>query len=183
MKNLKNLCKTITKNGKVCKKYKQKNCNTCCVHKLKEECVICLNNIHIQKTLHCNHKYCLGCISKWIYIEQRFTCPLCRNFINQNEEYDAFEYCLQTRLITKYKSYELYIKNEELKIFLDDIIVLNSIYDHVEWNTILNYMRETPDMYSLFLNSEFYIYISYKLFDEHKQGVNNVVYEYTIYFV
>jgi hypothetical protein len=186
---MKNFCKTITKNGKRCKKYKQKNYNTCSVHKPKEECIICLNNINnnIQKTLHCNHTYCLDCISKWIYLEEKNTCPLCRNFINEIEQYDAFEYCLQSKIITKYISYELYIKNEELKLFLDDIIVPGSIYDHIEWIMIINYINESTDklylLYLLFLNSQIYNYISYRLFDEYQQGVNNVVYEYSIYFI
>jgi hypothetical protein len=180
---MKNLCKIITKSGKICKKYKEKNCNSCSTHKPKEKCVICFENIYRRKTLQCSHNFCLDCINKWIYIEQKETCPLCRNLISEDEEYDAFEYCLQNRLITKYQSYKYFIINEELQNFLDDIVVSHSDYDHIEWNTIINYIKTNERMYSLFLNSDHFIYISYHLFNEHRQGINNVVYEYTINFV
>ena len=95
-----NLCKIVTKTGKICKKYNQNDCNGCSIHKPKEKCPICFENILRPKSLHCSHKYCSDCISKWIYMEQKYTCPLCRNLINEIEEYDAFEYCLDTNLIT-----------------------------------------------------------------------------------
>jgi len=179
---MKNLCKTITKSGKVCKKYKEKNCNSCSVHKLKEKCSICFENILEEKSLHCNHKYCLGCISKWIYIEQKDTCPLCRNLINDIDKYDAVKFCLQTKFITKREYTVYFIINEELKKYLDDIIVVDSGYDPVEWNTLINYIKLDPNMYSIFLNSSFNIFISYTLFDESIQGINNVIYEYVIRF-
>ena len=180
---MKNVCKIITKTGKICKKYKKKNCDSCSTHKPKEKCSICFENILKEKTLHCLHKYCSECISKWIYIEQKDTCPLCRNLINDIFKYDAFKYCLDNKFITTV-CYNYYLIDTGLiSEYLDNIIMFNSDYDHVEWNTIINHLKKEPEIYLLFLQSHRVNFIYYQLFDEHNQGINNVIYNYNIILV
>jgi len=175
-----NLCKTITKTGKICKKYKQKDCNSCSIHKPKEKCPICFENILRPKSLHCSHKYCSECISKWIYMEQKYTCPLCRNLINEIEEYDAFEYCLDIKLITTVCHNHFIIDAGLISEYLENIIVFDSDYGYVEWNTIINYLKKEPGIYLLFIQSQSMHSMYYQLFDEHNQGINNIIYNYRI---
>ena len=205
----KKLCKVITKKGKICKKYCNKDSNTCCVHKEKEICIICFDNLKITKKLHCSHKYCKCCINKWICIEQKTTCPICRTIVLYPEENDAFDFCINNKLLTTIVYYEFNISDEELIEYIQTIMIcdndsdllknphcidlnnifslrienvidqnvyietsaINSYYDHVEWNSFINYLKLKPELFESFNNSPCYAYYYYQKFDEHNQGI------------
>ena len=45
-------------------------------------CSICLEDFNNSEifTTTCNHKFCIGCITRWVHINK--SCPLCRTSIN-----------------------------------------------------------------------------------------------------
>ncbi len=45
------------------------------------ECPICLNKTRDNLILNCNHKFCNSCLYKWIKVENKKTCPSCRDKI------------------------------------------------------------------------------------------------------
>jgi hypothetical protein len=200
---MKNRCNIRTKKGKLCKKYKSKNEICCSTHRKNNLCTICLDDIKQIKRLHCSHSFCSKCISKWIHIEQKDTCPLCREFLYIEEEYDAFEFCLYNKLLTIVVYYEYHIdstntNNTELIEYIEKIMFcdnaydilrnphtimyhdepifeitncINSYYNRIEWETIINYIKRRPELYSLFLNCELYCFNHYQIFDINNQGV------------
>ena len=67
LKIKKQICKTKTKKGKCCKKHCEFDSDCCNIHKPKENCAICFNELKtLKKTkkLNCSHKFCNDCINK-----------------------------------------------------------------------------------------------------------------------
>ena len=67
-------CSGTTKSNKKCKKKVIRHGDTCSCH---STCPICYETVKKSKTLEmCNHRFCEGCIKKWILIND--SCPICR---------------------------------------------------------------------------------------------------------
>jgi len=210
MKPKKNCCTFLTKKGRVCKKKNVKN-GECCSSHLRNICSICTEYVTHQTKLHCNHSFCSKCISTWIHMEDKQTCPMCREFVSYDEQYNAFEYCKKNRMISIVVYYEYHICNQELIDYVEEILNcddaddyyrnphmnednfprlsnvfyetsnLDSYYDHVEWNSFINYLKNKPDLYDVFLESNRYTYTHCQKFDENNQGVirNGISYIYS----
>jgi hypothetical protein len=181
-------CKSITKKGKKCKKYKQKNCDTCWNHKTpKDICTICFEGCQNKKTLKCGHNFCINCISKWIYLEGKKTCPLCRAEVNYSEEYDAFEYCIDNQLISIFVQNQYIIDDQELidyiKTFIDED---GHLYNRTNWNIILNHLKLDTRLYLKFLNIGYIISYTYVIYNYDEPGIiingRSYIYNYQIIF-
>jgi len=182
---MKNLCKIITKTGKVCKKYKQKNCESCFVHKT---CSICFEQVSNQTKLNCGHFYCKNCISKWIYYEQNDTCPLCRTIVSDVEYNNAFEHCINTKLVSIMVFLEYTISDNSLINYIQEIVLDDThFYNVTNWNIITDHIRQNDIMYNTFFNSPFFIFQTYVKFDENNESINingkNYVYSYKLNFI
>ena len=176
------ICKQICKNGKICKRSKLKNQMTCHSHKEKESCVICFEKIKNEKSLeslNCKHTFCKPCISKWLYLEEKNSCPLCRDLVTNIELYNAFNFCLKENYIATVVYNEYYIENQDL---INYILLKNSgsfyyYIDDSEWKELVDYIKLNVDMFELFINSEYittsnYIKaesdVEYKIINERK---------------
>lgn len=53
-----------------------------------EFCSICLDNTCSSYALECQHKFCPGCLEKWL--QRKNTCPICRANILPNVEEDPY---------------------------------------------------------------------------------------------
>ena len=182
---MKNLCKIVTKSGKVCKKYKQKNCENCFVHNV---CSICFETCSKQTKLNCGHFYCQHCISKWVYYEENDTCPLCRTVVTNIEYNNAFYYCLYNKLISVMVFIEYNITDNELKEYIEDLVPYdNNFYNVTNWNLIVDYIKQNEIIYNKFFNCGFSVFHSYVKFDENNPGINvngkNYVYSYKLKFI
>jgi len=157
------ICKKRCKNGKICKRSKLKNQMTCLSHKEKEDCVICFEKIKNNKSLDCQHTFCKPCISKWLYIEQKKSCPLCRNLVTNSELYDAFEYCLNENYIATVVYNEYYIESQELidYVFLKNTESFYSYINETQWNEIINHIKLDEHILDLFINTEYIIRSNY----------------------
>jgi len=175
-------CCALTKNGKVCKKNKSKNSLVCSVHKPRDICTICLETCTLPKKLECNHSYCTSCISKWIYLENNYTCPLCRKIVSIPEQRIAFNYCYNNKLITKVIVIEYILEDDELNEFISGILSYNSEYSQDEWNIFRTQLFLDKEMYSKFYKSVSIIYEYYKRFDVQSKIIQgkSVMYNYKI---
>ena len=183
---MKNLCGKITQSGKSCKKYRNKNCETCWVHGSKQECSICFEIIREKYKLKCGHSYCRGCISKWVYLLNKQTCPLCRKVVEYREDYDSLEYCLDNLMITKDVVNEFVVTDDELIDYIKLIIHEDGhYYDATNWTLILNYIRTSPDMYIKWAGIQSYVYNRYIEYDPENPGVlvDGRSYTYTYRFL
>jgi len=172
-----NRCCAITNAKKVCKNSKSKGYIYCNIHNNEKPlCSICLDHYKRPKTLQCSHKFCLQCISKWIYLEHNETCPLCRNIVTGSEENDAFEYCYNTKLITKIVFYEYILdildtSNEVLVDFVTRVLNFDSDYTYTEWKSFKEYLLTNPEMHQQFYSLPTIHYTYYQRFDENNQGI------------
>jgi hypothetical protein len=167
----KNRCCAITIKGRVCKNNK-KDSSFCNIHRDNETCVICLEHLKKPKTLtNCSHKFCEKCISKWLYLEQTMTCPLCRSYVSCSEDIDAFEYCFNNKIISRIKICSYIILNEELKEYITRVLNFNSDYTYDEWEIFKNYLSLNQEMYNLFYSSELIHYEFFQKFDENNPGI------------
>jgi len=167
-------CKRICKNGKICKRSKLKNETTCLSHKERENCVICSEKINNKKTLECNHTFCKPCISKWLFLEQKRTCPLCRDLVTNVELYDAFEFCLKQNYIATIVYNEYYIENQELinHLLLADTESFHSYVNETEWKEVINHIKLDQVIFDLFINSEYIITSNYIKVNESENEQN-----------
>ncbi len=176
-------CKELTIKGKVCK-----NSLNCCVHKPNNVCVICLSPIKNPKKLECSHEYCLDCISKWVCLEVKDTCPLCRMVVTIQEERDMTHYCFNNKIVSKVLCYEYYIsdsglvENYEFIDFIGNIIEFDSDYTLYEWNVFLDAL--TPEIRHSFNKTDLIMYSYYKKYDENDPGImeygGSIIYKFKV---
>ena len=187
MKKSKNLCGLITESGKRCKQYKKKNCDSCWVHQPKTDCTICFETIREKYTLHCGHSYCQRCISKWIYLLNNQTCPLCRTEVEYKADYDSFEYCLDNLMLTNYVVSEFTITDDSLISHIKLMIHEDGhYYDFENWQILLKHITSNPEMYIKWAGSRCTIYTRYREHDPENPGVivdgRSYTYSYRLLF-
>ena len=196
LKIKKQICKTKTKKGKCCKKHCEFDSDCCNVHKPKENCAICFNELKtLKKTkkLNCSHKFCNDCIFKWLYIEQKETCPLCRTTITYYEDLQAFEYCNDNKFITNIIYYEYTINHVELIEYIENVMICDYFYDIYKNPHSYNYIHQdefnnniynqTSKINSYYDHIEWGTFISYlKLKPElYTQLILSTVFVYSYY--
>ena len=167
-----NLCGVITKSGEKCKGYKKKNCDSCWVHQHKHDCSICFETIIEKYTLQCGHSYCQRCISKWIYLLNNQTCPLCRADVESEADYDSFEYCLDNLMLTNYVINQFNITDQSLIDYIKLIIHEDGhYYDLENWQLILKYIKTDPEMCIKWATNNSIIYTRYVEYNPENPGV------------
>jgi len=186
---MKNLCRKITLSGKRCKKYKENNCDGCYLHKTLPDCSICYETIHQPYTLSCKHTFCSRCISKWIYLKEKDTCPLCRSFTTIEEELFTFKYCENNSLISLFIINIYSISDPDIKNYLQQLKpdINDHYYDFTNWNIIINSLRLNQEIHEKFLNINSYTDTYYIEFDSER-SVKDVdgksyIYNYKFNFI
>ena len=173
-------CCGITIKGRICKK-KRKGMDSlfCGLHKVKDDCAICLEELCVPKKLECSHSFCKKCISKWAYLTSP-SCPICRHVISGIIFNDFFEYCLKNTLITKCIYYDYIVISEESENIALNILVAESKYSLYEWKIFEKYLMDSSLYDSFHRGVEITRYCYYKKFNPDSPGIikNGISYKY-----
>jgi len=150
----KNRCESFTNLNKRCKKIKENDSCFCCIHKPKETCSICLENIVDKFILDCKHSFCKECIFTWLSTckTKYFYCPMCKIRVSRQIKSIAWEYGVNNDLLYRIRIIKYDISNiseeeyNQIKPFI--YIYENSFIIKEVIDTII--LGLTPDNFSIF---------------------------------
>ena len=163
----KNRCEGITKLDKRCKNSKQMDLCFCCIHKPKETCSICLENVNNQIQLDCKHNFCKKCIFTWLCTckTSGFYCPMCKTDVSQEIKSNAWDYGLHNGLLYRIRIIQYSIGNiseEEYKLIRPIIFIFENVFliKEIVDAIVLNL---SPEMFSIFTKITDKYFIHYRL--------------------
>ena len=131
-KMYKNRCEGITKLDKRCKNSKQMDLCFCCIHKPKETCSICLENINNKVQLDCGHTFCKKCIFTWLSTckTTSFYCPMCKTDVSDKIKSDAWDYGIENNLLYEVRVIKYNVNNiseDEYNIIRPVLLIFENI--------------------------------------------------------
>ena len=120
-------CKGTCVTGKRCKKTVS-NGTLCSVHRPKDVCSICLDEISKHSVLlDCKHNFCKKCISLWIIENKTCTCPNCRREISDIYKLSALAWSVaNNHLFVANISYYYFDKLPEI----DALLLISHIFEY-----------------------------------------------------
>jgi len=163
----KNRCEGVTVFNKRCKNTKQNFSCFCAIHKPKETCSICLENVNDKVILDCGHTFCKKCIFTWLCTCKTtgFYCPMCKTPVSEQIKSNAWDYGINNNLLYKVRIIQYNISNiseEEYKIIrpiifiFENIFLIKDIIDAIVLNL-------TPEKFSIFTKITDKYLIHYRL--------------------